>query len=319
MRTTASRVLALLGMAIAAQVWMAQAEPAAPRELGRVSWGRDLDGALARAAADGRPVFLLFQEVPGCSTCVSFGEQVLSDALLVEAIETEFVPVFVYNNRAGRDASILERFGEPAWNNPVVRFLDGAGRDLVPRRTGVWTPHAIGERMALALERAGRDVPPFLRAAVDEARPRLEERASFGMACYWSGEACLGAIPGILSSRTGVLGGSEVVELRFDPDVISYSQLLAEAERRACANSVFAHSSSQLAAARAVFGAAVELRENGLRPASERDQKYYLRRSPLRQLELTPRQALRVNAALAAGLDPEAQLSPRQRERLARR
>ena len=41
------------------------AQEPAPPELGRVRWGRDLDAALARCREDGRPVFLLFQEVPG--------------------------------------------------------------------------------------------------------------------------------------------------------------------------------------------------------------------------------------------------------------
>ena len=34
-------------------------------ELGTVKWTRDHDAALARAAKTGKPVFVLFQEVPG--------------------------------------------------------------------------------------------------------------------------------------------------------------------------------------------------------------------------------------------------------------
>ena len=37
----------------------------APEEFGAVDWGRDLDAALERSARTGRPVLLLFQEVPG--------------------------------------------------------------------------------------------------------------------------------------------------------------------------------------------------------------------------------------------------------------
>ena len=36
-----------------------------PRELGRVTWLRDLDRALETARAKKRDVFVLFQEVPG--------------------------------------------------------------------------------------------------------------------------------------------------------------------------------------------------------------------------------------------------------------
>ena len=36
-----------------------------PREFGHVDWGRKLEPALARSADSGKPVLLLFQEVPG--------------------------------------------------------------------------------------------------------------------------------------------------------------------------------------------------------------------------------------------------------------
>jgi hypothetical protein len=37
----------------------------APVELGRVAWRRDHDAAFAAAKESGKPVLLLFQEVPG--------------------------------------------------------------------------------------------------------------------------------------------------------------------------------------------------------------------------------------------------------------
>jgi len=36
-----------------------------PVEVGNVHWGRDFDGALKMSAATGKPVLVLFQEVPG--------------------------------------------------------------------------------------------------------------------------------------------------------------------------------------------------------------------------------------------------------------
>ncbi|MBL7007453.1 MAG: hypothetical protein ISR76_00515 [Planctomycetes bacterium] len=39
--------------------------PDAPVELGRVVWERDFDRASLRAAAEEKPLLLLFQEVPG--------------------------------------------------------------------------------------------------------------------------------------------------------------------------------------------------------------------------------------------------------------
>lgn len=38
---------------------------ATPVELGKVNWDRKLEPSLEKAAKDGKPVFLLFQEIPG--------------------------------------------------------------------------------------------------------------------------------------------------------------------------------------------------------------------------------------------------------------
>lgn len=42
-----------------------QAEPSQAVELGTVKWSRDLDATLAASKKSGKPVLLLFQEVPG--------------------------------------------------------------------------------------------------------------------------------------------------------------------------------------------------------------------------------------------------------------
>jgi len=40
-----------------------------PVEVGSVQWGRDFQQALDKSAETGRPVLVLFQEVPGCVGC----------------------------------------------------------------------------------------------------------------------------------------------------------------------------------------------------------------------------------------------------------
>ncbi|MFQ5412141.1 MAG: hypothetical protein ACE5EC_07575, partial [Phycisphaerae bacterium] len=39
-----------------------------PKELGRIDWQRGFDAAARRARAEHKPLLILFQEVPGCST-----------------------------------------------------------------------------------------------------------------------------------------------------------------------------------------------------------------------------------------------------------
>ena len=134
-----------------------------PIEIGTVNWGRDLDQALRESGQTGRPVFLLFQEVPGCSGCQDFGRTVLSDPHMVAMIESEFLPVLVYNNRRGKDRELLKRFDEPSWNFQVVRFLNAEGRDIIPRKDRVWTTSHLASRMIETLQTVGRPVPERLR------------------------------------------------------------------------------------------------------------------------------------------------------------
>jgi hypothetical protein len=140
-----------------------------PIEVGAVNWGRDLDKALKLSGETSRPVFLFFQEVPGCSGCQDFGRTVLSNPRVVEAIESEFLPVLVYNNRGGEDRRLLEHFNEPAWNYQVVRFLDSEGRDIIPRKDRVWTVSHLATRMIETLQAVGRSVPDSLRALAEES------------------------------------------------------------------------------------------------------------------------------------------------------
>ena len=102
----------------------------------------------------------------------------------MDAAENGFVPVCVYNNTRGdHDAEILKQFRERAWNNPVVRIIDGDRKDIVPRIGSDWTVRALAEAMVKALEKKTRKVPTYLRllAAEETARKRGVETAVFGM------------------------------------------------------------------------------------------------------------------------------------------
>ena len=219
---------------------------------------------------------------------------------MVEAIEELFHPVLVFNNKES-DAATLERFGEPSWNNPVVRFLDGGARDVIPRRDRVWTIGATAARMVAALEAAERPAPPWLRLVAAEARADVET-ATVAMHCYWNGEARLGGLDGVVGTRVGWVDRKEVVEVRFLPDVVPFERLRARAAELDCASRVWAPGEAR----------------GAWRDAKESDDKFALRRAGLRALPLTPAQATKVNAALRLGEDADRWLSPRQRSLRAR-
>jgi hypothetical protein len=111
------------------------------------------------------------------------------------------------------------------------------------------------------------------------------------------------------------IGGEEAVEVEFLPEVLPFPELLEHADAGECAQHVYATTDAQLAAARARVGERARRLEAAPRAAKGSDQLYYLRRSPLRFVPLSPSQARRVNGALGLpeGGHPLELLSPRQR------
>jgi peptide-methionine (S)-S-oxide reductase len=92
-------------------------------------------------------------------------------------------------------------------------------------------PLPVSERHAVSGNRLKEPFPPGL------------ERAVFGMGCFWGAERLFWRLPGVYSTAVGYAGGftpnptyeevcsgmtghSEVVQIVFDPAVISYPQLL---------------------------------------------------------------------------------------------
>ena len=103
----------------------------------------------------------------------------MSQPLLVEAIEDHFIPVVVYNNKP-EDAATLKAFQEPSWNNPVVRFIDKDGKDVIKRQAGVYSASGLAKRMIASLKAANRDVPAFLKTVSRSWASNLQQ-ATFAM------------------------------------------------------------------------------------------------------------------------------------------
>ncbi|MDX6766558.1 MAG: VPGUxxT family thioredoxin-like (seleno)protein, type 2 [Candidatus Methylacidiphilales bacterium] len=284
-------------------------EAARPEAVGKVAWLRDLPRALALSKKTGKPVFLLFQEVPGCAGCRQFGRDVLSDPEVVRAVEQHFVPLLIPNNQPGGDAEVLRRYDEPSWNYQVVRFIDAEGRDLIPRKDRVWTTPELATRMVASLEKAGRDADDGLRrlaglrlsgkaGKTEKATPdRGRERVAFAQACFWTGEMRLGQIEGVVRTEAGFFQGREVTLVEYQPDAISLGDLVREALARQCAESIFVASESQKKAAlEAAEGRSVGLLDASYLRAPESDQKKQIQGTSAEGRVLTADQATKVNA-----------------------
>ena len=273
-----------------------------PVELGDVDWYRDYNTAISQAQNSDKDLLILFQEVPGCSTCTTYGNEVMSHPLIVEAIEEHFIPLCIYNNHKGEDAKILKKFGEPSWNNPVVRIVNNSGKDIIPRLARSYSRAYLVEGIIAALRDQGKPTPQYLSNLQIEFSNHNPEDLILGMYCFWSGEKALAQIQGVTETQAGFMTGKEVVKVRFNPEMISASELVKEAKKNNCADVVFDDYKKI---------AGVPVQKKG-KYSRDKESKYYLYRSPYKVIPMTPYQQLKVNAEISTGGDPSYLLSNRQ-------
>ncbi len=292
--------ISILFLAAALPFVSCQSQAANPVEVGTVKWNRDLPTALATSKKTGKPVFLLFQEVPGCAGCKQFGKDVLSDPAIVKSIETDFVPLLIHNNKGGRDAEVLKKYNEPAWNYQVVRFLDSSGKDLIPRKDRVWTTKELRPRMDAALKKAGKP-----QAA---AQPKTE-RLAICQYCFWTGEMKIGAIEGVLRTEAGFFDGREVTLVEYDPAKVSPTEIFKKAKLEGVGTAAYLENPSKLKGAKKLTSA--------YRKAPAGDQKKQIQGTAFQKLKLTPEQATKVNAYARSNPSKALQyLTPEQRSQL---
>ena len=261
-----------------------------PEELGAVHWLRSYNEAQAKSLKEKKPILILFQEIPGCEVCRNYGNDVLTHPLIVEAIETEFIPLAIYNNKGGDDAYVLHLFNEAAWNNPVVHIVDNYGSNIIPRLSGNYSAAGISALMTNALIKLKGKAPAYLQLLTDEltAYQKGTSTVMYSMYCFWTGEAVFGKINGVFKTTAGYQGGKEVVSVQFDPAIVKKEELDKIAENQKCSASS----------------------GGSFKPDST--PKYYLSNSAYKVIPMTEIQKCRVNSALGEKQDPKAFLSERQ-------
>jgi len=286
-----------------------------PTELGLVKWARGFDAACKTAREEKKPVLILFSEVPGCATCKGYGEKVMSHPLVVEAAETLFVPVAVYNNIEGEDRKTLDSFKEPTWNNPVVRIVSAERVSLTDRVDGDYTVAGVVKAMSAALKAARREVPAYLTLLEEEetARSGKPETAVFAVHCFWEGDQKFGELAGVVGTRIGFLDGQEVVEVRYNPSKLTFANLRKKAAGMSCATRIYARSDAQASSKASGRDDKLVVKRSTQEIRPDQVQKYHLSHTLYRFVPMTELQAARVNAALASGKDADQYLSPRQR------
>ena len=263
-------------------------KPMQEQELGILHAYRSLSDGFIAARKSGKPIFLLFQEIPGCSTCTTFGKDVLKNKLLVEFIETEFVPIAINNRgKTADEREALARFREPYLNNPVVRFVNSEGFDLIPRETGIYSPLQIFLRAKAALlsTKNSHGNPFRLPLWIDLLEHDLRSKAGqsnvavFSMGCYWRGEVVIGAVPGVVSTIPGWIGDREVVVTHFIPELITFGKLIESVHKVDNSFSICPQDDQQKQESRRYEMSVMIGRDAGkLRRVSDSETKYYLKK-----------------------------------------
>ncbi len=275
-----------------------------PVELGKVKWLRNYDDAIRVAENKNRPIFLLFQEVPGCSNCTKYGNDILSHPLIVEAIEDLFVPLAIFNNKQGHDKEILDHFGEPSWNNPVVRFLDSSGNLKGDRVANFHSRASLIVSMVDALEKNKKEVPGYLASLEKEfeAEENGTEEFYLSMYCFWTGEKDIAGINGVVGTEAGFMYGREVVKVEYDRQLTDAEKIASKARKVKCADEVY---SDKAISTKLPTKTAGKYRKDN-------QDKYYLSNSQYRLIPMTQYQKSLVNSALGFRQNPDYLLSPRQ-------
>jgi methionine-S-sulfoxide reductase len=155
--------------------------------------------------------------------------------------------------------------------------------------------------------------------AIDKITYPTTQTATLAMGCFWGPEALFGATEGVIRTRVGYAGGTtpaptyrrladhiETVQLDFDPEQITYAQLLAqffshhtptkEPRKRQYTSAIFYHSPEQEQVARQAMKVAEARLQQALQTelipfqsfylAEDRHQKWKARRVPAVLAEL---------------------------------
>ena len=282
-----------------------------PTELGKVNWLRSYDEALVLSKEKNLPVFLLFQEVPGCSNCTRFGNGAISDPFIVEAIESHFIPLVIFNNKKGEDARVLSIYKEPSWNNPVVRIVNKKGENITKRLSADLSTKSVLNLILEGIDKTDQKIPPYLSLYAKELNTNEQAReVNLAMYCFWTGEKEISKIPGVISTEAGFMDGREVVKVNYNDDEISLKDLVSQANQVNCADAVYLQEDYDISNLRKVSKVKSVKKSSDFR--ADREVKYYLTKSAYRFVPMIGIQQAKVNAALGDNKNPTDYLSPRQ-------
>jgi hypothetical protein len=304
--------------------------------------------AAERVPCDALSGLAVEHEKPICSVHVDLipegdaklGNDVFSDPLIVEALETLFVLVTVDGDPDDR-----VRYPEggcfftptadssPACVTPAVMFLD---QNCTPLAASIsyfnLCKHTILQAMIDALQASQRKVPRYLRLISEEAiaycsrKNNRVRQAVFGFSNVRQAEVEFAGLEGVLGTVTGTLLSSKtskIVQVTYDSSRLTYGKVTQHALRFAQANKTqvrIHYKTNDERMAAQIESAKHEASSVALAAPYEEfaidrlDLKTALRFTPMRSVPATELQKAKANRSIHQGRFDEAchVLSPRQ-------
>lgn len=163
----------------------------------------------------------------------------------------------------------------------MIRFFDGDGEDIIPRKDRVWDKRSLSQRMIRALNVAQQTVPHALYVLAGVKNPDEQtslsalQQAAIAQHCFWTEERVIGAIDGVEETEAGFLKGREVTLFRYDPQIVSLEEVYRVAMSHGVGDEVYTDLS-------------------GYKKAPLRDQKRQIKGTAFSQIEMTNAQSTKV-------------------------
>jgi len=136
--------------------------------------------------------------------------------------------------------------------------------------------------------------PAALTLAIQESETEAHQVAAFAMHCFWTGEAKLGQINGVVTTEAGWFDGREVTLVKYHEPTLSLATLIEKAEEVECAHAVYLPENAKKpdTVTRVKVGTLTE----EYRKAKNSDQKRQLTGISLKGKTFTPAQLTKINA-----------------------
>jgi hypothetical protein len=293
-----------------------------------------LQAAMGYSKVAEKPIFCLEAQLPGDEEA---GREIFSHPLIVEAIESFFVTLYLKDGTATTEEARDDHYhpdhpGHCTSVHTRASFLDECGKQLVaPIYSCRLTRAGCTAAIISALEASGQAVPEYLRLVLEEESGRTgiddnglptarDFRAVFAVDDAASAEVEIARLDGVLATRAGRIHAQSAVEVIYDPGQVSFSTLVRLFLKCGFCQTIYYQTNDERIASlveleRANESAVImtDLAGN-LFQCDHYDPKRALRQTPMRYVPLTDLQATKANRLVHLGKFNEAMhlLSPRQ-------